>query len=350
MVPANAASKKSLLLRFALIYLVSILLTAFIIYAYFQMKSRLKDDTAVVSMQEASAAPNVSSGSLFTQTELLYNKYKSLKALDVAYQQTMLDSNNAAERSQVSQNLALAEAGLSTTIDSIEREALKNPVEAERNYFATLAQTFRLVMTDRTAAKIMDDGNAAGSPKPTATQQQAARWQSEIQARDSRIAALQNTIFNLQNKTAPVNGGKNPPAVQTSPDVQNLQSTIDQQQKQITTLTTSKEALEKEVERLNNLLKRPADNTALTTLRNQYAQLQARINQLDADVRFAEVDCNFSRADASQIVSSARQRKNLLNDALGTLKNLSASDDPTVKRKVAEKISKLNQIASSIRD
>jgi hypothetical protein len=72
--------------------------------------------------------------------------------------------------------------------------------------------------------------------------------------------------------------------------------------------------------------------------------------QLNNDLRLAEVDCNLSRADARQIVYTAKQRKELLTEALRTLNDLANSTDEDVQRKARERLATLRNIASTMHD
>ena len=78
--------------------------------------------------------------------------------------------------------------------------------------------------------------------------------------------------------------------------------------------------------------------------------LEKRVSDLNTEIRLAQVDCNLSRVDATQIISNSKQRKALLSDALNTLNTLAVNGDATVKRKVLDKINRLNQVSSTFRD
>jgi len=67
-------------------------------------------------------------------------------------------------------------------------------------------------------------------------------------------------------------------------------------------------------------------------------------------LQLATVDCSLTRADATQSISSAKQRKLLLSEASSILTDLSATGSAEVKRKAQEKIARLNQIAANTRD
>jgi chromosome segregation ATPase len=86
-----------------------------------------------------------------------------------------------------------------------------------------------------------------------------------------------------------------------------------------------------------------ADRTRTRALERQSAQL-------NDELRFAEVDCNLSRADARQIVYTAKQRKELLTDALKALNELATSPDEDVQRKARQRLLTLRSIASTVHD
>ena len=78
--------------------------------------------------------------------------------------------------------------------------------------------------------------------------------------------------------------------------------------------------------------------------------LQQKVDVLDAELRLARVDCNLTRVDAAQIISNSRQRKELLSEASGILTSLSKYEDADIKKKVHDKITRLNQVAANSRD
>lgn len=131
-----------------------------------------------------------------------------------------------------------------------------------------------------------------------------------------------------------------------------LNTTIAAQERKIASLTATIASLESDLRSSNIALeqaRKTTDNNS-SAVRNQTIILEKRINDLNAEIRFAQVDCSIARVDATQIISNARQRKILLADALTTLNNLSATGVATVKRKVSEKIIRLNQVSSTVRD
>ncbi|MBC8034858.1 MAG: hypothetical protein H7Y03_11975 [Chitinophagaceae bacterium] len=91
-------------------------------------------------------------------------------------------------------------------------------------------------------------------------------------------------------------------------------------------------------------------NEMLKNEKSRAALLEKRISDLNAELRFAKVDCNLTRADVTQIISNSKQRKELLAEALASLNNLSRSDDAVIAQKAKEKFQRLNNIAKTVRD
>lgn len=138
--------------------------------------------------------------------------------------------------------------------------------------------------------------------------------------------------------------------------------------KRKTTLTDSLEILlnEEEVrntgllDAINNL---KSENSSLRTqikqFRNRqqstiditrYRELEQQVNELAAELYLAKVDCSLVRADADKIISTSRQRKQLLTDALQVLKNLSESGSASIRQKALEKLGYLEQVSEKIRE
>jgi hypothetical protein len=93
-----------------------------------------------------------------------------------------------------------------------------------------------------------------------------------------------------------------------------------------------------------------AGESRITDLMTKNVALEKETLELADQLRFAEVDCNLSRADARQVVYNDRQRQDLLSEALHILNDLSGSSDPGVKRKAKEKLILLKNIADMVHD
>lgn len=84
--------------------------------------------------------------------------------------------------------------------------------------------------------------------------------------------------------------------------------------------------------------------------KNRNSSPDNKIEELNIELRLAQVDCNLTRADAGQIISKSKQRRQLLSEALCILTNLSAADNAIAQKKIRDKITRLNQVAKNYRD
>ena len=74
------------------------------------------------------------------------------------------------------------------------------------------------------------------------------------------------------------------------------------------------------------------------------------VDLLNAELRLAEANCDLSRADAHQVVYNARQRQELLTEALGILTQLEQSPDVEIQKKARQKMAELRSIVSTVHD
>jgi len=92
------------------------------------------------------------------------------------------------------------------------------------------------------------------------------------------------------------------------------------------------------------------NNNSNATNNAAVAALEQQLSASTAELNFAKIDCNLARADAQQIISNARQRKELLTEALTMLRTMEGNTDATIQKKAKEKILRLNQVAKTLHD
>ncbi len=78
--------------------------------------------------------------------------------------------------------------------------------------------------------------------------------------------------------------------------------------------------------------------------------LNDKIDGLNAELSLAKIDCNLTRANGKDIIYNSRQRRDLLEESLTSLKNLANSGNPVIQRMVKEKMQLLQNIAATVRD
>jgi hypothetical protein len=169
--------------------------------------------------------------------------------------------------------------------------------------------------------------------------------QDALSQKESMISELKNTL-KLQAKTnSNLANGKNDNNAELSKNISTLENTL-------AALTASNNSLKNDHDRL---LKQQNENsknagTNETMLKEKTVALQQKVDALNTELQLAQVDCNLSRVDAAQIISNAKQRKQLLSEASYILTNLSATANDDVKKKVKDKIVRLNQVAANSRE
>ncbi len=78
-------------------------------------------------------------------------------------------------------------------------------------------------------------------------------------------------------------------------------------------------------------------NSGEISFKNKVGGLQQKVDELNAELRLARVDCNLSKVDAAQIIFNAKQRKQPPTESSGILKSLSDTDNAGIKKKVQVK-------------
>lgn len=111
----------------------------------------------------------------------------------------------------------------------------------------------------------------------------------------------------------------------------------------INNLKSENSSLRTQMTQINNRQQSTIDIT-------RYRELEQQVNELSAELYLAKVDCSLVRADADKIISTSRQRKELLTDALQVLKNLSESGSASIRQKAFEKLGYLEQVSEKIRE
>ncbi len=183
--------------------------------------------------------------------------------------------------------------------------------------------------------------------------------QFDMQKKDERIALLERDLRAKENAAAQPGQAEKTQAgiaaAQLEKEKESLQKNLKEEEMRNTGLLDLTRSLKSDNEKLlaelnkskkNNI----SDDASAQTARNKINSLQDQIDELNAALNFASIDCNLTRADARKIISNSRQRKELLADALRSLQDLSRSGNTDVQKKAKEKLAELNQIASTVRD
>ena len=287
---------------------------------------------------------------LLLQDEVLHSYLSSLQNFDAEYISILSGGNvvNNTALLNVKNNILLTEIAFNKSIDSVASAMIKYPNKVDENLFLNMISSFRLALQNRRAINnvrnMLEEKNENLNPD----QKILFTIKNELVAKDTKIASLETALKLMQNSVALTAAANN----NTTNEQFEINKKLLERDNKITTLTTLSNTLQKQNERLN---KQVIDGVKATES-NEYALkakttvLEKKIEDLNAEIRLAQVDCNLVRADASQIISNSKQRKLLLSEAINILNGLAKTENGAMQKKIQDKITKLNQVATTYRD
>ena len=287
---------------------------------------------------------------LLLQDEVLHSYLSNLQNLDAAYF-SILSSGNVVNNTQllnVKNNILLTEIAFNKSIDSVAKAMIKYPNKVDENLFLNMISSFRLALQNRRAISnvrnMLEEKNQTLNPD----QKILFTIKNEIIAKDSKIASLETALKLIQNSMALTAAANN----NTTSEQFEVNKKLLERDNKITTLTTLSNTLQKQNERLNKQINDAAKATENNdySLKTKTAILEKKIEDLNAEIRLAQVDCNLVRADASQIISNSKQRRLLLSEAINILNSLAKTENGAMQKKIQDKITRLNQVATTYRD
>jgi hypothetical protein len=342
-------NKKKKLIAFTLILVITAALEFVLIAALWN-----KDEKATMVPAGATFLPAVAPSQyagLLTANDVLSSRLDALLQADQQYNSLLTSSAGRTNLDSVTQQIYAAEEFLRASIDSVSLNLPQQADTAWNTLTGRILSSYRSILQSRQAIGTLR--NFAGVDRKTFNpdQQDMLKTQAELRDKNGRIATLEATIKSLETKKEI----QTPEQKESSSneDLATLKAEMAAQQNRVSALTILNSSLKQDNEKL---LRQQNDGTkavaeaAETALRSKAATLQQRVEALNAELGLAMVDCNLSRVDAAQIISNSKQRKQLLTEASGILTGLANSEDVAIKKKVQDKILRLNRIAANSRD
>ncbi|MEJ7589092.1 MAG: hypothetical protein WKI04_16165 [Ferruginibacter sp.] len=216
--------------------------------------------------------------------------------------------------------------------------------------FRNIISSYRSVLQNRQSAGSLRNALSQDDQSLNTDQMATLRMQNELQEKNNRIALLLNEVKEMAASTS-----KNtiPSAdEQAKENIAALIGSVNEQEGQINALRKANNNLKEEKDRLLKQVSEASKpiTPAGPSLQNKVAGMQQKIDELNAELRLAQVDCNLLRVDAAKIISNSRQRKELLSEASEILTSLAQSEDAAIRRKAQDKIIRLNKVAENSRD
>ena len=344
----NIVERKKLKFQFAVLYIVSILLLAMIFTALWDIFSFPKQ-------MDSRDKPGGTSEEyeILKQDELLHASLNNLQQLDEKYTILIADSAGRQALDSLKQLIHNAEVSFSNTIDSIERQKRTFNISSNAVRLNSIISAFRSALNNRRSSSYIPGTLSGENVDFSTVKTKLLKLEIELQNKDNMILALEDKI-KIQ-KTGTPNNFSNPLDIRLKKELKLLQADVKKQEERVFSLLALNNSLTKDNNRLTAQLNDLRSNTAVSTGQERTKggksdNLQNKIDGLEAELIFAKIDCNLSRADAKQIISNFRQRKDLLQESLNALRNLSHSKNVTIQKKAKEKLNLLQSVASTVRD
>lgn len=326
----NAGNKKNV--AFAIFYLASIAL----VILFFTFFNHKKPSAKIANTIENNSEPQKQ---LLTETDILLNKLIELQKADERYASLFVQSSVTPAMDSVDTQISIYEANFKNVIDSFS--------QTENNYsgnnkilFNKINEYFKQTLENRRAIGNIRYALAAGNFSLDSNQKKWLKLNSDLLAKNKRIEELENL---LQSNSDNINSQIEKSNAELAP----LQATINRQQIENDNLKQNIKSLNTTISTLQSNLAAKATNS--TQNQTSSADLE-KIQQLNDEIQLAKISCNLTRADAQQIISNSKERKELLTDALQSLINLSKSSNPEIRQKANSKLKELQRIAGTIRD
>ncbi|MBC7886259.1 MAG: hypothetical protein H7Z13_00100 [Ferruginibacter sp.] len=276
---------------------------------------------------------------LLSLDEVLHEHLNTLQNLDVSYSALMTDTVNKNGLIEMNDRISAEEESFRRSIDSVAKEVLTYPNRVDENLFVNMIASFRLALENRRSIANLRNAIANGKTTLSPDQKSMLKLKNDLLSKETRIAYLESALKSKQNSN-------------DNPSTAQAEIASNEKDNKIAHLTAINNTLQKESDRLSKQLSEAGKNfeTNESSSKSRNASLENKIDELNAELRLAQVDCNLARVDASQIISNSKQRRHLLSEALSILNSLSKSDNVYTQKKIQDKMARLNQVATNYRD
>ena len=293
---------------------------------------------------------------LLNEDQLLHEGLMKLDELNINYSKFLTGSADRTSLDSLNNLINTSEADFSNLIDRMysQKSKFKNPGNSEKSdniihaFISSLNYRKSYDSLRMASAGLVNGKNLEGD---NLTIQQL---QMSVQGKDDTIKNLLSQLRfqnQLKKYDSPVEQ-----YIQPNTEIESLQSNVKKQRDSIKILSTVYNSLIKDnsnlTDQLNKLkLNNNNNNTSDEgQMPDKINSLNNKIDDLNAELVFARVDCNLTRANGKDIIYNSRQRKDLLNESLRSLKYLSKSDNPVIQRKVKDKLQVIQNLSSTVRD
>ncbi|MEP6746342.1 MAG: hypothetical protein ABJB86_01380 [Bacteroidota bacterium] len=348
----NSIERKKRILTFAGLYAASIILMFFIFSAFGFHFSSGNQKATLLTNDRSELADN----EILQADSLLHSKLDQLQASDDEYNLLLADTSARSLRNNAALIISMYESAFKKAIDSVDQLSM-NYNGDKASMYKTMLNSFKSIAGNRQTLKNIQASMVSGKTVLPGGSLEILQLKNQLSLKENDLAQMSAQIKTLQGKdiTPPKSAGTDEAQ---KGEIDLLKTAFNDQQKdyqaaleKYNRLKAENNSLATQVVELKKSASAQAENlNASTAAENKINSLEQKVQNLNADLYFAKVDCNLSRADAQQIISNARQRKELLSESLAMLNNLSASGDASIQKKAKDKIVRLNHIATTLHD
>ncbi len=337
---------KRLKTRFAIIYAGSILLIALFFGAWWLYYSSAGEDATGDTSRESTEK-----SALLNMDETLHESLAKLDGLNIEYSKLLSEAADSTSLDSINNLINISQTDFSKLIDKMysQRSLFKNTANANKS--DSIIYAFISALNSQkanNALRMAFSGNDINLERDSFALFQS---QMDMQTKSDSIINLRDQLkfqnqFNRNSFTAV-------PAYQNNIEIQSLQANIKAQKDSLenmlalyNSVTIDKRNLETQLTKLKS---GPQPSDANQTS-DKIKTLNGKIDDLYAELSLSKIDCNLTRANGKDIIYNSRQRRDLLEESLTSLKNLANSNNPEIQRKVKEKMQLLQNIAATVRD
>jgi chromosome segregation ATPase len=350
MQPKNAAERRKRLLTFAGLYAASVILI-FFIFSAFGVHLSTGDQKPI---NQGYDPPVTANSDIFQADSLLHAKLRQLQQSDDVYTLLRTDSSSQSKKNDAAANVALYESAFKKALDSIDQVTTGYTGDRVTTY-ETMLNSFTSILNNRETLKNIQASMAPGKTVLSSGQQDMLQLKTQLAQKDNDLARMDAEIKALREKDPATVKAAGADEAQKG-ETELLKTAFADQQKEYNEfkdkynrLKVENSSLASQVVEYKKAAAAQNENQS-NAAENKISTLQQKVQDLNADLYFAKIDCNLSRADAQQIISNARQRKELLSESLAMLNSLSTSGDAGIQKRAKEKIVRLNHIATALHD
>ena len=334
---ANISSNKKSRLPGAILFIAGLLAGVLIMFFFKPAaanKVHITDNENIVNLSILADSLQVKFDTVL-ELNKSYASFLSNKNMDSSQLQT-LDSLNI--------SITHAETAFLENIDNIQINGSNAYNRSSFGLLQKITNGYRTSLEQSDAMNTIRTAFNIGNTNYSFDQSMLNNMQNELSAKEAQITGLSSQLHILKYR-----------ASGSTPDYASL---IKRQDSVINVLLQAQKKRNENLISLNTKLKLDNDNlnNKLKSLNNSVTQNQyvsttmISKHDMDEQLELAEVDCYLSRANTKLIISNAKQRKVLLQNALVILNTLSLSKNISTKQAVQSKLAQLESIAAEEHD